>query len=57
MGVAVDPLSLQNNLGTNTCSVALLIGEKAADLLCEELGTWFSNISCSGVQKDAIIQA
>ncbi|PAV14903.1 alcohol oxidase [Pyrrhoderma noxium] len=27
-----------DNLGTNTYSSALLVGEKAADLLCEELG-------------------
>ena len=52
---------LQDNLGTNTYSSALLVGEKAADLLCEELGSYIfafpvlshyrllhiSNISCN----------
>ena len=28
----------QDNLGTNTYSSALLVGEKGADLICEELG-------------------
>ena len=28
----------QDNLGTNTYSSALLVGEKGADLLCEDLG-------------------
>lgn len=29
---------IQDNLGTNTYSSALLVGEKGADLICEELG-------------------
>ena len=28
----------QDNLGTNTYSSALLVGEKGADLICEDLG-------------------
>ncbi len=39
--------SLQDNLGTNTYSSALLVGEKGADLLCEDLGKRSkSNASC-----------
>lgn len=30
----------QDNLGTNTYSSALLVGEKGADLLCEDLGEY-----------------
>lgn len=30
--------AIQDNLGTNTYSSALLVGEKAADLIAEELG-------------------
>ncbi len=31
----------QDNLGTNTYSSALLVGEKGADLVAEDLGTFF----------------
>lgn len=33
----------QDNLGTNTYSSALLVGEKGADLLCEELGEYLQS--------------
>ena len=34
----IDGLPMQDNLGTNTYSSALLVGEKGADLIAEDPG-------------------
>lgn len=38
-------IQMQDNLGTNTYSSALLVGEKGADILCEELGVYHVDAS------------
>lgn len=38
-GLKVADLSIPpSNVGSNTCSVAMAVGEKAADIIIEELG-------------------